>query len=893
MASSDKIKSKDIIEDGVFDNATKSAEGLLVVVKELETGFKAIISETNDFLKSNKKTKVTVDTFEQLSKKATESKQAIEGLTQAQKQKIKLEEKLISTTKEEATALEEVRLKLSEQRKAAKELAKENLGLNSSYQKLAKRLNDNRKVLKNLAAEGKQNTKEFKSLQKEVSKLDKELKDIDASAGQFQRNVGNYPETLKKAGDSLKTFAVGAVAAKLSLEGLSEVVESNEESSGAFAGVTGALKGGLSAVTSSIGGFAAALFDGDSITEAYNKNLDGLVDKTKQAGVAGKEAAEAQIDFTKALRPLSVEISRLTTEIDKQNSIAGDSTRSFNEIQLAVEKSTELEVKRAAIQAKIAKEQLSIIDSQIEARGEGANVQDLLNERNERAIELQEALGNLAVTELENEKEIRQIKQDRLERDLDILIDGFDNQKTINERKIADERASFEARQKIQDETVRLADESFKAQKDVLAELSKAGIDVDELLTLDATELQKRIRSLEQSEIIEGRTLEVVRERRVVIQDLADSQKDLNDAQLESIKNIEASQQAVEQDDLALRIEQLEAIEEQTISIIDNSIELQKEALTDQAIFEKKLAEKEIFDAEELAEKKLEIEELLANNIERLDIESAEKKKAIRDAEKEEIIETSKELASLIISETNNELDKVFQLRNERNDQDISDQEEALSKQEQRAIDGQSNTLAFQEQALKESNLKKNEELKKQQKIEEAIKLAEIYLEAYLNALGDPNTNPAQAGAEAFGTTLLAKGISQGIASSFFEGTEDTGTVSNPLDNNGGRVAILHNNERVLTAKQNTKIGGISNDEVADIVYNYKKVMNPFTMSPEFKNKNTTKKSDTYLVVNRLESLEKAIMGKPVPSYEFDKLGYFIRTEVDKGIRKQTIKRLS
>jgi len=37
------------------------------------------------------------------------------------------------------------------------------------------------------------------------------------------------------------------------------------------------------------------------------------------------------------------------------------------------------------------------------------------------------------------------------------------------------------------------------------------------------------------------------------------------------------------------------------------------------------------------------------------------------------------------------------------------------------------------------------------------------------------------------------------------------------LDNNGGRLAVLHDNERVMTAEQNKQIGGMSNEELTKL----------------------------------------------------------------------------
>ena len=54
-----------------------------------------------------------------------------------------------------------------------------------------------------------------------------------------------------------------------------------------------------------------------------------------------------------------------------------------------------------------------------------------------------------------------------------------------------------------------------------------------------------------------------------------------------------------------------------------------------------------------------------------------------------------------------------------------------------------------------------------------------------------------------------------------FEGTEDTGTANKSIDSNGGRLAVLHDNERVMTKKQNAMMGGLSNDDVASIVHDH------------------------------------------------------------------------
>jgi hypothetical protein len=68
-------------------------------------------------------------------------------------------------------------------------------------------------------------------------------------------------------------------------------------------------------------------------------------------------------------------------------------------------------------------------------------------------------------------------------------------------------------------------------------------------------------------------------------------------------------------------------------------------------------------------------------------------------------------------------------------------------------------------------------------------------------------------------TTLSAALLN--ILPGFYDGTEDTGKAGQSLDSNGGRLAVLHDNERVMTKDQNKLLGGLSNDEVSHIVHDH------------------------------------------------------------------------
>jgi hypothetical protein len=77
------------------------------------------------------------------------------------------------------------------------------------------------------------------------------------------------------------------------------------------------------------------------------------------------------------------------------------------------------------------------------------------------------------------------------------------------------------------------------------------------------------------------------------------------------------------------------------------------------------------------------------------------------------------------------------------------------------------------------------------------------------NAQQDPETALSKTITDVTALTAFLGGLP-----SFFVGTEDTGKGGNALDSNGGRLSILHDNERVMTAEQNKRIGNISNEEL-------------------------------------------------------------------------------
>lgn len=221
-------------------------------------------------------------------------------------------------------------------------------------------------------------------------------------------------------------------------------------------------------------------------------------------------------------------------------------------------------------------------------RANGEQVENLLDSQLAAYREVIGAERDFTLAIRGNERERSELKQDRLERDLDILIDGFDNQKSINERLLKDENLTLQKRAQILQETEQLATTSFEKQIETVQKFTGIAINENALIgESDAVLLNEKIRGLGLSEIIEGRLLEIVRERRTVLQDLTEAQQDLNaataataaKARAEILSNIKAGEAAELE-----RFEQMQALRAAEFALLKKSaaekteFELQAEA---------------------------------------------------------------------------------------------------------------------------------------------------------------------------------------------------------------------------------------------------------------------------------------------------------------------------
>ncbi|MEX0598163.1 MAG: hypothetical protein WD512_16870, partial [Candidatus Paceibacterota bacterium] len=163
-------------------------------------------------------------------------------------------------------------------------------------------------------------------------------------------------------------------------------------------------------------------------------------------------------------------------------------------------------------------------------------------------------------------------------------------------------------------------------------------------------------------------------------------------------------------------------------------------------------------------------------------------------------------------------------------DELIAKQQEVVSKTTAMAADGNAEQLALEEQRLaalqaqqEQAIRNKEKAAKREQAVNNALILSNNILAiSKLFGSGNPVTAlallPLVIGALASGISLA-----KGLVPSLYDGTEDTGN-GGKLDSKGGFAAVLHPNERVMTAKQNKRIKGalgkVSNEDLVKMIEN-------------------------------------------------------------------------
>jgi hypothetical protein len=490
-----------------------------------------------------------------------------------------------------------------------------------SYNELSKTLFRLKKEWKKLSEAEREANGE---LLENIQKVEQKLKDLDTSVGVTGRNVGNYKHDFIEAFDEMGGAAGGTISvvqnfnntlkivsknpiiftitalvgvlallvnafrgsekgaegfrkAGAFLQGVLGIItkltvdlfdafvktfEDNQEGINQFGAIIekqvinrifGLVDGviGLGKVIQSVfkgdlaGAKDAAIDAGDAFKNIFTggENEDGVKAKIEEVvkavvkeGAAFSALEAAKIAAAKTNRALTMQLEDLITQEEIFNQAAGDSTLSLIEQDAAAEKAREALEKRAKVQIAIAQNNLGLVQQEIALKkAQGQEISSLLDQEVGAFSELKGAQREYTLAVKDNASARRKIQLDEAERTLDFLIDNVDNQKTINERLLKDESLTFEQRAKILAETKDIFNSSFAEQIKTVENFAGVSINANELINeSDSKVLDNKVKALGLDDIMAGRLLEIIRDRRTGIQDLSEAEVELNESRIES-----------------------------------------------------------------------------------------------------------------------------------------------------------------------------------------------------------------------------------------------------------------------------------------------------------------------------------------------------------------------
>lgn len=650
--------------------------------------------------------------------------------------------------------------------------------------------------------------------------------------------------------------------------------------------------------------------------EEIKKEIDDINKKDYDPGKTAdsiKEAIRANMEYEWSLAKTNEEIERLIGIEEIFSDRAGDMTISFDKQRRAQDQYNQTITKRIELEKDLAKQNIDVqaikIQSELLKGGEKYSLQQIKNLEflekessrmlinNQTLLELADAKREYVAKESELNSalakmamERRNTEKDDFEKQLDYAIDAFDYNKTINERIINMERTTLQQRELLTEETRRLADSSFANQIKLVQDYTKQRIDFDNLIKMsDEAEIRRTLAKYDLNETTLTRILEILKERRLVVQDLADLESETATKRLEKDRAILDSIQSIEQENFDFKAETLDKELEKFKEIKDKEFLLNKKIdleaiesfknrineirdlkikqLKDQAEFDVQIAEKEIIEQDEKAKKIEEINNKLVNDILRVQSEALDKRLEID----KDTLAKERELLQIRTEMQVQALQSLTDLSNELTDRRIAKIDEEIDAS-QRRFDSlqtlaESGNILAKESMAEEAKLMAEQNRKREQleRRKQRIQLASTVLETYLTNSANPDVkNPLQK--TITDTVLLTEFIKS--LPTFFEGTEDTGKNGKGVDNKGGFLSVLHPNERVITAKQNELIGGMSNEDLSKLAYNYQNGM--------IRNITDTQIGSGFvgveILAKKLDSLERTIANKPEHTLQVEQI---------------------
>jgi hypothetical protein len=759
--------------------------------------------------------------IDKATKEVKEYEQGVKNLIKTEKVLQTTKKKTIDLTQEELVEREKQKLIQRERIQLAKQQAIINKEEKNSIASLRAQLSKVTLEWKKYTSEELKNTKEGRKAFETKKRLTTQLKKLEKATGDHRREVGNYGIALRK---------LNGISSKVR-KGLLRL----------FVGRT--IIDGIARIGGALKGLVDDFKDSDPEVAKVAASLDKITGAAKQVGliflklVSGplfafvdiaEKASKAVFGIGFGAEKASVGVKQLQTEFNAEievlrrgnisaearEKLIGDMNEKYKDILPDVisltagedELTAAQEAGNAALEKRfllyasqekfeeLGKRRLAALEREVELSQQLAKAEATA----QTAANLTGTIGFQA--QLLAQKGV-DITRERIAAN-QLVLDGINEEakalkdlqtaQGISDAQINDSQAKRDAAKKAADDAKKTRTKETKEKKKEIVK-SAAEIALEEAkleaerLDREAAQSEKRLAAIQsliqEIEKLEAEGIEDKTERLLELERLRfEEETKLRKTQIEVLKAETRIQGGDVQEVVDIGNRKAEAQERAHLKTME---EIRSDANLTR--LQKKSAERKKLQEEE---KKLRDTELEAQ--EEADAEAEKANKEIF----KRITESAQKAGELIT--------ELFEKQADLSKASVDEQVQNLERGRDRASKGLETNLAFEEEDLAK---RQAEQQRREKEAKQAASIVALFniVSAYA-ASGEKNA--------------LARGLVDWSLlktfESFFEGTEDTGVVGQPLDNKGGRMAILHNNERVVPKALNQQLDGMSNQDLVN-----------------------------------------------------------------------------
>lgn len=894
------IKHDELIESGVLDPFIKNAKEALDVTNQLTVAFSKLASTSGKEISGIKFGSVEdVEKFNAATKRADDIEKAY---NKTQKEAIALRKQLAERDDEVVKG----KIRLQQANQNQNQILKQQVILEKaatgSIVQLRAQLSLVTRQYNAMSAAERDNTAAGKALLAQQRGLSDELKRLESAGGNFTRNVGNYPVNFGKLSKSVKglTGALGELGTALGFNteimerfiGLGETLHKVAEGFEKAEKIkdVGKVEDTTEAIVEQTAAMEAQVVVGAeqvAVTEA------AAVAEVEQAA-ATETATVAQEEFNAAAsaNPIGIIILAIVALAAALYALNSYLTSSSEETK-KLERENQKLIKAYEKQQVITKARTTVLQSELDLlKAQGAPLAEIRKKQAEiNAEKEKELLLNIEVIKSSialNKQKIADVQAN------DSLWESYLNASAAVQRFLGQEKQAEMTEALIAQNKKERAEEFVTALEEQENALIQA--EADYAAFLNEIKVQDIEFDKEQEELYKKQTERIKKHN----EHRAQLYKEDRDAKikaeedkinrllalrkrLEALEADIAPEQSAREQETSRYMKQLAELEDIAEQARDEGRFNEERYQQDLALIDKKhFDEMEKIRDEEISQE-IDAEKAKQEEITRINEEAERQRKEALKKSIEEQISLERTLIDSYkdaLGDRRQDEDMYMRYRENQINSDLQTQQNLFNQ-------GLDNTLAYEKRKKEEFYAEQKELQRQRHEQDMALELAELFIELQKTYADEGLTGAAKA----FSQTMAAKGIAMAIAGSYFEGTENTGKANGRgVDGRGGRLAIIHDEERIIPQRLNKKLGDISNDELIDNVLAFQMYRQQLagTNLPESIEDSYSDRTMELLLLNGFVSLESTIKKKREYYIGRDALKGMFEDIIENGERRRT-----